>query len=341
MEKIKSLVLRVTERCNLRCAYCYAAGSGCRAADMSEALAIQAVSLSCSEGESLRIQFTGGEPLLRLETMEAVFAYGRRTGRRLRLAVQTNGTLLTPDVCRRLAAMDCALGVSLDGVGAANGSRVFPDGSPAFDAAVQGVRNWGKLGRRCNLTVVVTRANASRLGQLPDLALWLGNVTGVGLDLFRPLGRGAGEDLSPGEEDLTAGLRALARRTEQLHAAGIPFRFRELERLKRRRASGDCGGPYCYAQTAASLAVDPDGNCWPCSSLVGLEGCLLGNLRDGLPGGPRTIHGLPAPERCRRCDDFALCRGGCPAGRMGRSGENDPLICAMHRVLREETGGEP
>ena len=304
---------------------------------MAGELAIRAVSLCCPEGGSLRVQFTGGEPLMNLETMEAVYAYGRRTGHRLRLAVQTNGTLLTPDVCRRLAAMNCALGVSLDGVGEANGLRAFPDGSPAFDAAVQGIRNWGKLGRRCSLTVVVTRANASRLGQLPDLALWLGNVAGVGLDLFRPLGRGAGKDLSPGEEDLTAGLRALIQRTRRLQSAGIPFRLRELERLKRRRASGDCGGPYCYAQTAASLAVDPDGNCWPCSSLAGREGCLLGNLRDGLPQG-RTVPGLDAPERCRQCGDFDLCRGGCPAGRLGRRGESDPLICAMHRILREETG---
>lgn len=56
---------------------------------MAEALALRAVSLCCPESGSLRVQFTGGEPLRNLETMEAVYAYGR-TGRRLRLKKDHN-----------------------------------------------------------------------------------------------------------------------------------------------------------------------------------------------------------------------------------------------------------
>ncbi len=336
MEDVRSLVLRLTERCSLRCAYCYAQRDGADVPDMTEELALGAVALCCPEGRSLSIQFTGGEPLLRLELMEAVYAFGRATGRRLRLAVQTNGTLLTDDTCRRLAAMGCAVGVSLDGTASANALRAFPDGQPSFSAAVRGIRNLGEAGMRCNLTTVVTRANAEELGRLPDLALWLGNVTGVGLDLFRPLGRGRGQELAPSAEALERGLRALVRRTREVRAAGVPFRLRELERLKKRRAGCGCGGVYCYAQTDKSLAVDGAGDCWPCSSLAGREGCLLGNLREGLLQRPRRELGLDAPETCRACEAFSLCGGGCPAGRTALAGEPDRLTCVMHRVLAEE-----
>lgn len=335
MEEIKLLILRLTGRCNLRCAYCYAAREDRPELDMDEATALRAVELCCPPGGSLRIQFTGGEPLLRLELMEAVAAFGKATGRRLILSVQTNATLLTPENCKRLKAMRCGVGVSLDGAGAADALRVFPDGSPSFDAAVQGIRNLGAAGLRCGLTAVVTKANAAQLGQLADLALYLGNVAGVGLDLFRPLGRGSGQDLSAEADELQCGVRELAVRAKALAGAGVPFRFRELERLKKRRELRGCGGYYCFAQTGASFAVDGSGDCWPCSSLAGQNGCLLGNIRDGLPDFERKAESLAVPEKCRQCGDYALCLGGCPAGRTERK-EADHLTCVMHHVLAGE-----
>ncbi len=354
MEKIESLILRITERCNLNCAYCYAtanqpaagyqAVAGNQATggpDMAEEDALKAVELCCGPGEKLRIQFTGGEPLLNRKVMEAVYSFGKATGRKLRLSVQTNGSLLTRETCRKLKEMNCAVGVSLDGVGKANGLRCFPDNSPSFQAAVTGIRNLGAEGIRCNLTVVVTKVNAPFLGKLPDLALWLGNVSGVGLDLFRELGRGAGAGLGASEEEFGRGLRELLKRSDQIREAGIPFRFREWERIKRlmeEKSRGETGTGaeiYCYAQTDRSLAMDGRGNFWPCSSMAGQPGCLLGNLADGLP----TRWGkdcCPAPGgRCAACPELALCRGGCPAGRLAGGGEPDRLNCVMNRILTE------
>lgn len=335
MEQIKSLILRITERCNLQCTYCYA-GSQCNGIDMTPELAIRAVSLCCPEGGSLRIQFTGGEPLLNLPVMEAVHRFGKATGRNLRLAIQTNGTLLTPEHCRTLAAMKCAVGVSLDGLGEANSLRLFPDGSPTFHAVAEGIRNLGALGLRCNLTTVVTRSNAAHLGQLPDLALWLGNVSGVGLDLFRPLGRGAEKNYAPDADDLSAGLGSLIRKTRAVQTAGVPFRLRELERLKKKRTCDGCGEIYCYAQTEQSLCVDGNGDFWPCSSLAGDPMFHLGNIRDGLPIRSRSVLSLDAPDSCRACESFGLCGGGCPAGRTARGSQPDPLTCTMNRILLEE-----
>lgn len=337
MADIKSLILRVTEQCNLQCTYCYAAhGSN---GTMSVETARQAISLCCPVGGSLRIQFTGGEPLLNLSLMEDVYYFGKATHRQLHLAVQTNGTLLTREVCRTLSRIQCAVGVSLDGLPESNRCRLFPDGTASFPAAVQGIQTLGAAGLRCNLTTVVTRANAAHLGQLPDLALWLGNVSGVGLDLFRPLGRGTDEPLSPHENDLTQGLSELLQKAGALRSTGIPFRLREWERLKKKIACGGCGDLYCYAQSDASLCVDSRGDCWPCSSLAGNRRYLLGNLRDGLPSIPRSSYTLTAPPDCLRCASFPYCGGGCPAGRAAQPQERNPLTCVMHHLLEHEMGG--
>lgn len=172
--------------------------------------------------------------------MEAIARFGWESGRQLILSVQTNGTLLTAGTCRRLKAIRCGVGVSLDGLGTANALRSFPDGTASTEAVVQGIRNLGSVGMGCGLTTVVTSANAARLGELADLALWLGNAAGVGLDLFRPLGRGAGKGLSPDPDELAVGLRSLKQKAETLSAAGIPFRFRELERIRKRKKRSAC-----------------------------------------------------------------------------------------------------
>ncbi|MBR2894683.1 MAG: radical SAM protein [Oscillospiraceae bacterium] len=336
MARIKSLILRITEQCNLRCFYCYAGHNGC--GHMNEETALRAVALCCPEGDSLRIQFTGGEPLLNFDLMEKIYFFGRATNRRLRLAVQTNGTLLTPEICKKLSTMKCAVGVSLDGLLESNQCRVFPDGTSSFTATAQGIRTLGEMGIRCNLTTVISSANAKNLGQLPDLALWLGNVSGVGLDLFRPLGMGATENLSPTEEDLSLGLSELVRKTIEIQNAGIPFRLREMERLKKQVACGGCGGIYCYAQTDKSLCIDKNGDCWPCSSLAGDKAYYLGNLRDGLPTVDRSLVSLNAPESCQNCASFPYCGGGCPAGRSAGDEERDRLTCFMHEVLFHEFG---
>ena len=335
MGRIKLLVLRVTERCNLQCAYCYAARGEETIPDMDEAMALRAVELCCPQDSTLRIQFTGGEPLLRLDLMEAVAAFGKRTGRKLVLSVQTNGTLLTPQTCFQLRAIQCGVGVSLDGMGDANSLRTFPDGTGSCGAVLQGIRNLGEAGMRCGLTAVVTSVNAERLGQLADLALFLGNVAGVGLDLFRPLGRGNGRDLSPDPDTLTHGLEELKTQTERLRQAGIHFRFRELDRLQKRQSAHTCGGAYCYAQTDFSLALDGRGDWWPCSSFAGQESSLLGNIRDGLPHGICFAAEIAAPERCRQCGSFSTCLGGCPARRY-QTEVPDNLNCVMHRVLSDD-----
>ena len=214
------------------------------------------------------------------------------------------------------------------------------NGSPSFTAEVEGIRNLGQRGIRCGMTAVVTSVGAPYLGRLPDLAMWLGNVDGVGLDLFRPLGRGKGQSLAPEPEALTAGLEALCHRTAEVRKTGYLFQVRELERIKRRRAKGSCNGIYCYAQTDRSLAVDGSGVYWPCSSLTGAKGFYLGNIRDGIPQLPVASPCLSAPPECTRCPSFSVCLGGCPARRLTSPNRTDTLICTMTQTLAAQQNGE-
>ena len=94
MTELRSLILRLTEDCDLACEYCYAdAGPG--GERMTPQTACRAIELACPPGGSLRVQFTGGEPLLAWETLLAAADFGRRTGRRLSLSIQPRIILST------------------------------------------------------------------------------------------------------------------------------------------------------------------------------------------------------------------------------------------------------
>ena len=78
---LPKLTLSITSKCNLRCEYCYANhglyANQCKGKDMSEedakAFIDKIVSFGVQEIES--IQFFGGEPTLRIDTIQAVCMY--------------------------------------------------------------------------------------------------------------------------------------------------------------------------------------------------------------------------------------------------------------------------
>ena len=78
---LPKLTLSITSKCNLRCEYCYANhglyANQCKGKDMSEedakAFIDKIVSFGVQEIES--IQFFGGEPTLRIDTIQSVCMY--------------------------------------------------------------------------------------------------------------------------------------------------------------------------------------------------------------------------------------------------------------------------
>jgi len=333
MEKTKQLILRLTDRCNLQCKYCYAAcnaeGTGGKVYDMSWETARKAIDLFAEPGGRLKIQFTGGEPLLCTALLKDIFRYVKEQKMQTMFSLQTNGTLLTPEHCSLLKEMGCAVGISLDGIAEANGLRVYPDGRESFEDVLKGIQNLRSQKMFCNFNSVVTGQNQSKLDELLELAVYFGNVRGVGLDMFRPLGRGKEEDLVPNRETLSADLIKMLQRRKELEQLGVKIRIKELEKMRSMLAGNLGESCYCYAQTGLSAAVDPRGDIYPCSSFVGMKEFCMGNVEEGFA----FRNNVPGPdENCKHCDERLFCKGGCPAGRAACGGCN-AADCLMHRTI--------
>jgi uncharacterized protein len=125
---IRSLIVKLAERCNINCSYCYLYQHEDRSylrrpAFMSdevyEAMLGRAVDY-CDrrEGAGMSLVFHGGEPtLVGIPRFQRLVGRARELlGDRLeRLAVQTNGTLVNRDWARTFAELEVEVGVSLDG----------------------------------------------------------------------------------------------------------------------------------------------------------------------------------------------------------------------------------
>ncbi len=124
----RNLQLMTTRRCHLRCVYCPVDK---RDADLPLALARRGVDLLLrSDNQSFRIDFTGGEPLLRQDWVRQVIEYAHagaaRRGKRDAYYLVTNGLALTEDFCRFLSDYEVELELSIDGTEQAHNRYKLP-----------------------------------------------------------------------------------------------------------------------------------------------------------------------------------------------------------------------
>ncbi len=162
----RDLVL-VNSGCNLGCSYCVsyygddARETGKRGAPRGaarEAAVMQVVEQFLGrvrnagppingEEYDCAISFNGGEILLRWDTVKRVLEYADEeyADLKIKYGMNTNATLLTPEIAEVLAAHGVRVSVSIDGYKELHDeSRVYHGGGGTFDRVIEGVENYRK-----------------------------------------------------------------------------------------------------------------------------------------------------------------------------------------------------
>lgn len=281
--------------------------------------------------EPFQVQIAGGEPLCNLKAVRAILREASEDPRCRGISIQTNATLIDDEIAELLARYHVAIGVSLDGAPEVNENQ-----RGCTMRAIHGIQTLAGHGLCANLTCVVTAYNVLQLAGIADMAYYLGNIHGIGLDLLRAAGRAEKQD-SPqtqpaSREDLIKGLDALCTRLDQLDRILPPERkiiLREETKARFQMTAPHPCQDYCYAAQGKSYVVLPDGECYPCGSLAGDPRYDMGNVH-------RTIHPIEIhaerPQQCRRCEYAGICAGGCPSRGL-LSGGSDPLDCVVKKYM--------
>ncbi len=197
--KPRLIFWELTKGCNLRCVHCRATATELSApTDLSTQTAKNIID-QIAEVSSPILVLSGGEPLYRSDIFQLA-RYGTEKG--LRVALATNGTLVSKEVARMIVDSGVQrVAISLDGADAVthDSFRGIPG---AFDAAIAGFRNLKNLGMSVQINTTIARHNAHQLPAVLELAKSLG-ADALHTFLLVPVGCGvdiAAEQMVPPEE---------------------------------------------------------------------------------------------------------------------------------------------
>ena len=304
------LTWEITYACNLQCVHCLSS-SGTRDPRELSTDQAKAVLDELRDLQVFYINIGGGEPMIRKDFFEILeHAESNDIG----VKFSTNGTYITAENARRLAAMNYLdIQISLDGVDAATNDAVRGKGSYATAiAAMNHLReaNFGQF----KISVVVTRHNVDQLDAFKALADSYGAQ--LRITRLRPSGSGADtwDELHPTQQQQRQIYDWLMKHGENVLTGDSFFHL---------NAFGESlpGLNLCGAGRVVCL-IDPIGDVYACPFVIH-DQFKAGSLLDD--GGFTKVWkesdlflSLREPESegaCSACGSYDACQGGCMAAK--------------------------
>jgi len=326
---LQTLVLNVTNQCNLSCKYCYEFGEDRVATPegkpkfMSEETARAAVDylLDQSPGRrAVHLTFFGGETLMNFKVVRSTIEYARdrahAAGKYIDFSLTTNATLLTPQVIEYLAANQVGVTISIDGPKEMNDKlRVFSNGQGSYEVIAPKVKELlakhksRPIAARVTLTsqvVDVKRIYRHLKEELGFHEVGFAPVTTSPVRLYA-IGTNGLDDILTQFTELADEYLEFALRDEHHGFSNVSDTLGELH-------AGISKAHPCGASLGL-LGVGPSGDIAPCHRFVDSDTHKLGHISTGVDRERQADfldrgHISRKPE-CHTCWARPVCSGGC------------------------------
>jgi radical SAM protein with 4Fe4S-binding SPASM domain len=304
-------IFEITTNCNHHCLYCYNIWKNGFVQPKSELRFSEIIRLfNKLEAETpyQGITITGGEPLLHPAIFETV---NFLTQKGPSVALATNGSKLTPQICQNLAAAGLAhVEISLPAITSDRYTQLSgKDHLAEVKAAILSAR---KTGLKAIVTVVNTRLNQQQNGEIIDLSFAFG-ANAVALNRFvpRPHQSSLNQQLLPTAAELKAVLVAA---NQKAHAYPLPIILSiPIE---------DCVFPHAnypdlrFGTCACGQdkwVIDPAGNLRTCEQNPQILGNLFEQKFTELARRPEVseFKNQTFSPTCHTCHKPLTCGGGC------------------------------
>jgi uncharacterized protein len=324
----------MTHACNLACKYCFhslykegnvgeekAGASGLKNSVMDFDVARKAIGMM-PKGETLRVGFFGGEPLIAMEEIKEIVEYVkglaelREVGRRFSLT--TNGTLIDEEVTQFLAKNKFSLIISVDGEeNLHNASRPKKNGGGSYEemlSALKLIAKYPILAKRTTLRGTYTAEDTKVLQRVKHLNL-LAREYGLGNVSVEPADLSEGCAVSGARKVfIEGGLEEEYYRVAEWFASEIKkgrrpkfhhFKVRMDRLYFRIPQPSECGAGCGY------ITVNPDGEIYACHREG--ESCI-GNVECGIDSSRQAMwcdNRYYKRKGCSECWLRNVCGGGC------------------------------
>ena len=335
---LATLVLNVTNKCNLSCTYCYEYGEDKLtegkapatpkpASMMATETAKESIDFllrSAADRSGVTITFFGGETLLNFDTIREATMYAEseaaKGDKKVNFALTTNATLLDDDIIDFLIEHRFGVNISIDGDREAHDEhRRFKSGLGSYDLIVPRIKKLLERnrkqpgGRPIGARVTVTTSDTGLQHLFRHLTEELG-FDDVG---FAPVTSAPGRDYAldgPDYQKLLDEFGVLANEYVECAVTGRRHGFSNLGDLLRELHQGVNKAHPCGAGLGL-LGVSTEGELGLCHRFVESGDHAVGNVRDGVDEEKRTDFlrqgHVENKADCATCFARPVCAGGC------------------------------
>lgn len=346
------MYLVVTNRCNLRCNYCFLKASLINKTidkiDMNEYIVDQALktyskNILTSEQRKTIILY-GGEPLLNFKSIEhllrnvAIMKDNGTLPTDVAVTINTNATMVTNKILKSLKHHGVSVSVSLDGYeNLHDQNRVTPTGKGTFKDTIHGFTQFKDAGIQTGISCTVTD---DIIPKLPEITRWFIEVLGADFLGFNPL---LTFDYSPSV------YRAYFQKYSEamIESYMIARKFGCYEDRMMRKVEAYASKsiyPFDCAACGKQLVISPDGQVGVCHAYLDtrryftntkMEDLSVNDEMYWLEWCKRSPLGM---EQCLGCEALGICGGGCPYNAditKGSIWSRDEPFCVFSKIVLE------
>jgi heme b synthase len=308
------IFFELTKRCNLGCIHCRAtAQKDPLPGEMTTSEVFTFIDDVASFAKPIMV-LTGGEPLYRADIFEII---KHTVGKGLKAALATNGTMITPDIAKKIKEAGVTrVAISLDGAKAETHDG-FRMQKGCFEQALNGIRLLREQGVGVQINATVTTHNLAEIPDIYNLALKIG-AEAFHIFLLVPVGCGLTiakeKEITPEqyEEVLNWYYDKEQEARIELKATCAPHYYRI--RLQRAKAEGKTLNPArgCLAGSAVCF-VSHKGDVQPCGYLPLIAGNVRQTKFKEIWEKSELFDSLRKPEllkgKCGECEYKVICEG--------------------------------
>lgn len=351
-------VIDVTKKCNFNCIYCFRDLSDTRVIDDKTLKDICQYILNIAKErklDSVRIQVWGGEPISAIEKLEYIYNFFKNTNIVVKIDVETNGSLITDKLAKKLHDMNVNIGVSIDGLEKHQDiQRKLVNNESSNTLVREGIKNLQKYyGKNLSGITVITKYNYKDIADIIGYFINELNIPSMKFNIVKDNPNAKEEKISLTSEEVREFANKLYDAVELYNAMGFKFSEGNIqtrkENLIERSGSNCCISNGCKGGRSL-ISIDMNGDIYPCE-MTDYKEVKIGSIYDkGILTGNKELEKQideakseniyfqeKINEECRECPWEYFCKGGCTSRIIYSNGEMkyDKIECEFNKVIYE------
>jgi len=357
---ITSIFLNVTQKCNLKCKYCFIDQY---AKEMSYDTAKRAVDFiienSKIQGDIPSINFFGGEPMLKWdEIIVPLTKYIRKQcNNNFQLSMTTNGTLLNEERLQFIKDNNIGIMISIDGDKPTQDlNRPLHNGKSSFDLIINNIPKALKLNPNMTFRMTLDHDNCKQLLHNCKFAIEKGynNIFFI-VNVFTKWTNQEVNDLVIAINEVANWYIELIREGRDISISQFDYAFGNIKKINRfnetasfRNATDAPAYGRCGLGSNRFASIGPDGEIYSCQEMVGNrengDKFIIGNLFTEIYNDKRweIINSFDVKKvrcsdskRCKTCRLHNICDGYCSINNYFSCGDLTivpEILCKFYNI---------